>query len=171
MKSIIELILDRESQEVITTYCERNERMIPNIKPKGSFYSTVYYSENYPLFQNLQLLQNLNEILPIELRNQTYFLDVFESCLVLRYENEKVRKINEMLKENIGRQMERVWPNLNQQEMEILKQFSLTDEAQKYPYFNPHITFSKNFGEGKLKKLPPFEEFLILDSANFKFKE
>lgn len=159
----------RESQEEVTTYCERNERLILDIKPKGSFHSTIYHSSNYPLFQDLQLLRNLNEMLPVELNNQTYFFDVFGSYLVLRYDNKKVREINDMLKGDIERQRENVWPNLNQVEMEILKQFSLTDEAQKYPYFNPHITFSKNFDSNNLKKLSLFDKELILDAPNFKF--
>lgn len=170
MKSIIELILERESQKVVMDYCNRNERLILDPKSKGRFHSTVYFSENYPLFPDPKLLLDLKDKLPIKLNPQTYFFDVFERCLVLRYDDEKVREINEMLKEDIERQRENVWPNLNSCGIRTVNQFNKEEEICKYFNFNPHLTFSKNFKEEELKKLPPFEEFLILKSTNFIFK-
>ncbi len=163
-------MLNRESQESIINYCDWNERFMQKIKSKRNFHSTVYHSSNYPIFPDPKLLHGLNDKLPILLDDSTYFFDIFENCLVLRYEDERVREINRILIQDLTRQKKEVWPNLNPSGIRTADQFPKEGKISLYSHFNPHITFSKKFSKKKLGKLPPFKEFLVLQSTNFVFK-
>ena len=95
MRSIVELLAERESEKQIVDFCQRYERLIPN--PKNRFHSTVYHSSSFPVFGDLALLEKIKNKLPVVLNQESYFFDIFENCLVLRYENETVREINEVI--------------------------------------------------------------------------
>jgi hypothetical protein len=168
MKSIVELLVKREDGKIIESYCERNEKLIQNPKT-NNLHSTVYFSSSFPIFGDLKLLREINKHLPIMLEPETYFFDIFENCLFLRYENRIVRDIKDIIISDIERQKKEVWPNLNDNSMKMLEQFNNTGNVQKYPQFNPHITFSKRFS-GDLKILPQFGEEITLYASSFKFK-
>ncbi|MEK6760292.1 MAG: hypothetical protein AABX93_00015 [Nanoarchaeota archaeon] len=168
MKSIIELLVGRESEWEIEKFLFRNERKISNPKT-GNLHSTIYFSSFFPIFGDSKLLDEIRENLPIVLNPETYFFDVFGNYLVLRYEDKKVRWINNLLKLDVERQKKEVWPNLEEDAVKILKRFSLNGDAQKYFQFNPHISFSKRF-YGNLVEIPKFEEEIVLYAPSFKFK-
>lgn len=169
MKSVVELLVSRESNENISDYCIRYERKIHNPKQKGSFHSTVYFSNKYPLFSSEKLRDEINSRLPIELDPKTYFWDIFGECLVLRYDNKLVKKIHETLLSEVKRQQTKIWSNLNEFENDILNRFFMQGERAVYPEFSPHITLSKKFDKEKLDKLVLFQREIILDNITFKF--
>ena len=68
------------------------------------------------------------------------------------------------------RQKREVWPKLNSAGIKTVRQFPKEGKICQYPRFNLHITFSKSFSDEQLKRLPEFEEPLILEFTNFIFK-
>ena len=122
------------------------------------------------MFFDSELLDRLKKKLPIELDFRTYFFDIFEGCLVLRYENETFRAINKMLLSDIERQIRHVWPNLDEYGRKILGNFSKEEPATIYPEFNPHITISKKFERHNLGTLLQFAKEIVLDTPNFYFE-
>ena len=116
------------------------------------------------------MLEKIKNKLPVVLNQESYFFDIFENCLVLRYENETVREINEVILLDIERQRKEVWPNLNPKSKKVLYWFSKVGKILDYPEFNPHITFSKDF-KGNPTEFPEFKNKIVLYAPNFKFKD
>ena len=77
MKSIIELLVERESGKEIEEFLFRNERKISNPK-RDNLHSTVYYSLSFPIFEDVKLLEEIRGNFPITLNPKTYFLIYLE---------------------------------------------------------------------------------------------
>ena len=158
----IELLTSKLSSQEIVTFLIKN-RITPY---RDNFHSTIYYSESNPLFQREEFLSKFMFTLPITIFSQTYFFDFFSvgDCLVLRYENERVRGIKRIIDKEISRQF-RESGSLNSDERRLLKIYQSQRQVTTYSLFNPHIMLSR-YPKVNLEGLPNFEKQITFD--NFK---
>jgi len=157
MKFVGKLLLDESSEGTLRRYVDSNSRLI--VKPKNEFHSTVYYAEEFPIFESEGIVRKIREMLPVQLNPETFCFDVFEDYLVLTYSSEAVEEIKDVLVEEAVRQMITVWPNVENGDLAVL-QASLP--RRKTEIFNspPHISLAYNFHSSET--LPPFREPLTL---------
>ena len=138
MTTAIKLHVDSEGTKKINEYLLQN-----GLELMDRFHSTIFYTEGGCSLNKVKILRLINFYRPIEI-NPPYFVDIFgENELVLRYESDLIKRLNEF----IGKEEKPV---------------------TEYTTFNPHITIAKNFPKGKLEEITDFREKISFDSIEWK---
>ena len=148
MPTIITLIPDKNGKNALLDYLLKYDFLK---YPEQNFHSTILYSPNMHVSPEKKIKDEIFKFLPIFLNPSTYFLDLFGDLrneLVLRYENDDIRKIHEFLSHKNN--------YLNKKDISC------------YPEFNPHITLAKRVREDELKQLDIFKEVLVLNDLFWK---
>ena|SRR3989338_8028407 len=139
MKTIVKLLLDKPSQ----AYLKELVELFKDKREVVCDHTTVYYSDTTGLVKDDETIEKMSEILPLLISPETYFLELFgaqQDCLVLRYDNPKVRELRKIF------------------ESRTKEVFNV-----QYPVFNPHITLLKNVNGGNLNLETPSIELIFSD--------
>ncbi|MDP3918678.1 MAG: hypothetical protein Q8Q35_02115 [Nanoarchaeota archaeon] len=159
--TIITLKVDGRSEEILRRYIEEN-----GFEGKNEFHSTLIYTEEVPIFRRGRLEIELKGRLPLELDSSTYSFDIFGSGnLVLKYENEEIESMRRLLRLEAIRQSMVEWPDLEEDEFDILRSHVLFRRSKVYDMV-PHITLAKSC-DGNLEDLPDFTASLTFSDFNW----
>lgn len=172
--SLVKLIPSQESAEALNSYLQQS-----NLPVRRGFHTTVFYTEETPVFKTLDLEEEIGHLLPISLDPNTYSLQIFgKGELVLRYDNEIIVKISTLLAEEALRQCvlgysgirtleEGVPDSLSPQHLAVLRRHNARRRTSHIYPFNPHITLARNFhGELSALIIPRFP--IVMNQINWR---
>ena len=160
--TLISLEPDSDSKKNLREFLNRNCGLVSS--PKKYFHSTVHYAVENPFFQRDRILQEIMSRIPITISPEHHSLNVFgEGGLVLRYESEVVRDLNDLLIREGARQVIVEYSSLGDEEINVLREYFLQRRGMVYTKFNPHISLARNFNGGDLENLTVFDEEIVFD--------
>ncbi len=151
--SLVKLIPSDEGIDKLNDYL-----ISCRLPTKEDFHSTVYYSEENPLFKTDDLERNVRELLPITLDASTYYTKIFgEGVLVLGYKDPLVDQLNRMLVEEADIQKTHDYSGIHNLNKEgILRKHSNRTQKNQYSVFNSHIALKKGIYIFNANALPDF---------------
>jgi hypothetical protein len=171
MPTVIKLYADLESTYRLNRYLRLNE-----LPQKERFHSTVFYANETPVFESIMPL-NIRDFLPLSIHPPMRAV-FFGKNLVLSYNSEEVEELNDKITQGAIKQMI-AFPDLNSDELEILRQHRRTETEFIFPYglrisnqrsglvkyakFNPHISIAGACEGHQLKRFQDFDEGIIFN--------
>ena len=156
--TIITLRLAAKSSAALSDYVRSL-----GLTPKDDFHTTVFYSEEHPLYPRRDVTDLLNDVLPLVIGPRTYALDCFGGGVpVLTYGSASQVDLREALRALAVRHM--ISGPVDDAEEAILEGMKFFRTSKIFD-LNPHITLSKDRIDFTPKQ---FMEPLVFDAYTFK---
>jgi len=176
MPTVIKLIPNLRSKIDLKKYLKEK-----GINGKSNLHSTIFYTQENPIYLRKEIHQEILDILPITII-PPYKFDIFGNNLILRYSSDEAQNLRKFLFDRCLKMQ--IGGPTNPKEFEILKEYLDGPQVEfaypsgdrlsfqktrlvHYEEFNPHITLAKEF-KGDIENLTSFEEEIIFKRFDWK---